>query len=338
MPHKILSLFVLLSTLFTAQAQPKNNFKLRLINNSPYTTSCTILGNDKVDSVGPGQTRTIVFTLLSDQVSFYLNLWTSDVSKTSYQNKLIRVLPVTDSRQVIITKENQLQFPLTASEKTIASYKPQLRTKNFWRLDSVITANANDIAGAEIIFLSICDIDVKEDTIKKYYEFLTPRIRNGKFGRQIVNYLEARGSLHIGNKMKNFKLPDTTGKSISLYDIKSDYILLDFWFSRCAPCIKSFPELQELYSKTDRSKLEIIGISIDQPLEKTLWKITIAKHNLSWLNLHDPKAVLASSFAIVNYPTKVLLDKDKKVVMVDTDNSYSSFYQEVEKLVKERFQ
>lgn len=331
---RIFLLLIILLHLFTGYAQAKKNyFKLSLVNNSNYTTVCSIPGNEKVDSVRPRQSKTILFDLRPSQVSFYLNLWTSDTTTGSYKTKLIRILNTQGTKQIIITTANQLSYSLTPSETTIAKYNPQLRTRNFWKLDSVINANANDIAAAEIVYLSLCDIDVKVDTIKKFFNRLTPKIKATAYGKRITEYLVARSRLNTGSKIENFSLPDSSGKLISLTKIKSDYILLDFWFSRCGPCIKSFPELQDLYAKTGRSKFEIIGISIDQPEDKELWKNTIKKYNLSWLNINDKKATLVNKLAIVNYPTKILLGKDKRIILVDTDNSYKSFYQEIEKLV-----
>jgi len=329
----LLTLFLLQS--FAGQTQTKKNyFKLSLTNNSNFTTICTILGNDKTDSVPAGQKKTILFKLENDQISFTLNLSTADLSISSYKNKLVRVLNTLGTKQITITYENQLRYSLTPDEQTIANYNPQLRTKNFWKLDSVININSNNIAAAEIIFLSLCDIDVKVDTIKKYYNRLTPKIRGTAYGNRISDYLIARNSLNIGNKIDNFGLSDTTGKIINLNEIKSDYILLDFWFSRCGPCLKSFPELQNLYFKTDRKTFEIIGISVDLPNETLLWKSTIKKYGLSWTNVNDSKFKLVKKLAIVNYPTKVLLNKDKEIILVDTDNSYETFYKQIENLVK----
>jgi len=330
----IFGLVIIALHFFAGEAQPKKNyFKLIVTNNSNFTTTCTILGSDKTDSVRAKQAKTILFDLDKDQISFYLNLWTSDLSADSYKNKLIRILNTQKTKQIIITNENQLRYSLTSSEKIIANYNPQVRTKNFWKLDSIININSNDIASAEIIFLSLCDIDVKVDTIKKYYNLLAPKIKATAYGNRITNYIITRSRLDLGNKIDNFSLPDTSGKTISLNKIKSDYILLDFWFSRCDPCIKSFPELQDLYSKTHRKKFEIVGISVDQASETELWKNTIKKYDLTWLNINDAKSRTAQKFGIVNYPTKILLDKDKRVILVDTDNSYENFYHEIEKLI-----
>jgi len=160
---------------------------LVVANNSANTTTCNILGNEKVDSVGAGLTKTIVFNLGNNQPSFYLNLSTIDRSQGSYQNRLIRILNTEGLKHITITAQNQLQYSLTPSEKIIADYKPRLRTKNFWKLDSIISIHANDIAAAEIIYLSLCDIDVHVDTIGKYFHLLTPSVRTSAYGKRIKN-------------------------------------------------------------------------------------------------------------------------------------------------------
>jgi len=39
--------------------------------------------------------------------------------------------------------------------------------------------------------------------------------------------------------------------------------VLDFWSTSCKPCIASMPALEQLWQKVDRSRVEIIGVSID---------------------------------------------------------------------------
>ena len=332
MTRAILSYIILLYAL-CGQCQPgQNYFKLQFTNNSKHTSTCNILGIDKIDSILPNQTKTILFNLPPDQISFYLNLSTTDLSNNSYKNKLIRILNTEKSKHIVADNNNQLKIQIPESEKIVADFNPQLRTKNFWKLDTIIKNNSNDIAAAEIIFLSLCDIDIKTDTISKYFNFLKQKVKASAFGQRIKNYLTARGRLNTGSKIDNFIFPDTSGKMLSLDKINSDYVLLDFWFSRCTPCIKSFPELQAIYSKTERKQFEIIGISVDTKEEKELWVKTIKKYDLPWININDVNYSLSKKYVIVNYPTKILLDKNRKILLVDTDNS-GNFYEQVLKIV-----
>lgn len=334
MCYKTVAMFFILFPSFTAWSQAgKNQYRLTMINNSSVVATCSVPGYDKMDTVSAGQKKDIVFEFDDDVLSFYLDLKTVDISTYEHRYKMIRVLDARGSKEVIVKPDGNMEYQLTLEEKVIAGSDTRLRTRNFWKLDSVIHANNNNTASAELIYLTICDINTPADTIQKYYNMLSPGIRSSGFGKRIVDYLESRTRLIIGKTLDNFELPDAKGRIVKLTAIKSNCILLDFWFSRCGPCIASFPELKELYVKTKRNKLAVIGISIDSRSENELWKETLGKHDMTWINLNDPEYKLVKFLAIRNYPTRVLLDKDRKIILLDTDNSQDDFFKKVEKLV-----
>ncbi len=65
-------------------------------------------------------------------------------------------------------------------------------------------------------------------------------------------------------KAPDFTLEDIHGNSVSLTDYEGKVILLDFWATWCAPCIKEMPVLQDLYDTYRDSGFEVIGISVDE--------------------------------------------------------------------------
>lgn len=334
MYYKTVVMFFILFRSITVWSQTgKNQYRLTMINNSGVVATCSVPGYDKMDTVSASQKKEIVFEFDKDVLSFYLDLNTVDISTYEHHNKMIRVLDTRGSKTVIVKPDGNMEYELTSEEKVIAGSDTRLRTKNFWKLDSVIQANNNNTASAEFIYLTICYINIPTDTIQKYYNMLSPGIRSSGFGKRIVDYLESRTRLIVGKTLDNFELADAKGKMVKLTDIKSNYILLDFWFSRCGPCVASFPEIKELYVKTKRNKLAVIGVSIDSRSDNELWKETLGKHDMTWINLNDPKYNLVKFLAIGNYPTRVLLDKDRKIILLDTDNSQDDFFKKVEKLV-----
>ena len=101
----------------------------------------------------------------------------------------------------------------------------------------------------------------------------------------------------------------------------SKYILIDFWFSSCVPCIRQFPKLKELYKKFHPKGLEIIGISTDRTKDINKWNKVIRKNKINWKHLLDENTVESSRLSINSFPTNFLLNSEgiilKKNVSLD---------------------
>ncbi|MDR2906703.1 MAG: TlpA family protein disulfide reductase [Bacteroidales bacterium] len=107
-----------------------------------------------------------------------------------------------------------------------------------------------------------------------------------------------------------------TKKTIVLDSFREKYVLLDFFGTWCGPCIAEIPHLKELYSKTDRSKFEIIGIAVESSsdaLERLIYT-----NSITWLNIMSDKTNrIAEIYGIKNYPTTILLDLEGIIIAKD---------------------
>jgi len=76
-------------------------------------------------------------------------------------------------------------------------------------------------------------------------------------------------NLSLANSLPNISLPNLAGETKSLSDWNGNNIILNFWATWCAPCLREIPMLNQLQeSKAD--SLQVIGIAVDreEPVQK----------------------------------------------------------------------
>ncbi|MFI3296933.1 MAG: TlpA disulfide reductase family protein, partial [bacterium] len=121
----------------------------------------------------------------------------------------------------------------------------------------------------------------------------------------------------IGTYVTDTKIPNLEGDSISLMSVieSYEYTLIDFWASWCGPCIRSIPEVKEIYSKYKSEDFEIIAVSLDR--EYSEWKNAVERYNFEWVNLSNLqawKSPCVQEYSILYIPLKVLVDREGKVI------------------------
>jgi peroxiredoxin len=71
-------------------------------------------------------------------------------------------------------------------------------------------------------------------------------------------------------KMANldFVMKDMAGGDVKFADYKGKVIILDFWATWCGPCKVEIPGFVELQTKYKEKGLTVLGVSIDDPIDK----------------------------------------------------------------------
>ncbi len=125
------------------------------------------------------------------------------------------------------------------------------------------------------------------------------------------------GNLHDGINVSDQKI-DTDSTSIYVQDVNKEFILLDFWSSRCGICFEKFPKLQQLYDdfKSDET-IMITSVFITNDNESYFDGVNILhKYGYTFpvIGCTDWNSSLVSTLGINGVPTVIILNKNKDVV------------------------
>ncbi len=107
---------------------------------------------------------------------------------------------------------------------------------------------------------------------------------------------------------------DAGGREITLAAFEGQVVLLNFWATWCAPCVREMPTLDRLQDKLGSQGLAVVAVSQDRgglavvaPFVKQL--------GLRHLEIYlDPRGALSRAFGLGGLPTTLLIDAEGRLV------------------------
>lgn len=131
----------------------------------------------------------------------------------------------------------------------------------------------------------------------------------------------------MGSQASDIELPDSSGKSITLFTQKSPFVLVCFWDPNCGHCKEILPQLDSIYrAKWKGYGLKIFAVAKETDGTKKDWTNFVHDHSLGdWTNVYCSKADekartdagipgYSQLYDVQTFPTLYLLDKDKRIV------------------------
>mgnify|MGYP001106146520 CR=1 FL=1 len=206
----------------------------------------------------------------------------------------------------------------TALNKELLEKRKSLEeNRENWRKEFVQN-NTNTYAGLEV-FNMYCNSLETNDAISQFNKF-PGEYRSTPLGQAIKSKFDAVTSTSSGQEVIPFKLKGVNGKMVDISALKGKVVLIDFWGSWCGPCRESHPHLKEVYKKYKKKGLEIVGVAReygDRKRQEQAWKKAITEDKIDWLQvLSDPGELdLVKIYGISAFPTKVLVDRNGKIVL-----------------------
>ncbi|WTM29693.1 TlpA family protein disulfide reductase [Chitinophaga sp. 180180018-2] len=187
-----------------------------------------------------------------------------------------------------------------------------------------------------------CDM-YTADSYALAYEKLSERLKQTHAAGKIRNRIAEWKKLALtGIQAPNFTRKNQYGKTIKLSDYRGKLVILDFWGSWCGACRQSHPHLKEVYEEYKDKGLEIIAIANENvhgektPLDKSkaAWLAAIKKDDVNWVHVLNDEGTgamdIVKAYHISRYPTKILLDRDGKILI----RSVAILNAEIDQMVK----
>ena len=111
---------------------------------------------------------------------------------------------------------------------------------------------------------------------------------------------------------ERFTAPD--GSSVDLKHFRGKVILVNFWATWCAPCLREMPALDRLEAKLGSERFQVVTISVDRQGQAAVGPF-LQRHGLGRLPAYlDTRSDLLHAFGARGLPTSYLIDADGTVL------------------------
>jgi thiol-disulfide isomerase/thioredoxin len=132
----------------------------------------------------------------------------------------------------------------------------------------------------------------------------------------------------------NFTLKDVRGQNLRLSDYKGKVILLDFWATWCGPCKIEIPWFVEFQTKYGASGLQVIGVSVDDTIEKLRPYVKDLKMNYPVLQGLDHDDIQKAFGPLVGIPVTAVISRDGRICAKHVGiSSKDNFEKEIKSLL-----
>jgi peroxiredoxin len=120
-----------------------------------------------------------------------------------------------------------------------------------------------------------------------------------------------RDSCLRGAIAPDFKVSTVTGEIIELSKLKGQVVVLNFWFTRCQPCIEEMPELNRLVDLYSGKKVRFISFAPeDEPTLQNFFQ----QHPFKFSAVAKAEGIRREKFKLFSvWPYAIIIDQQGKI-------------------------
>lgn len=180
-------------------------------------------------------------------------------------------------------------------------------------------------------FLAIYFLDAYKETfgipvVEEVLMLLRPHWSEHSLFKGVEEKIAITKHIVVGALAPHFIKKDKDGKEVQLSRFKGKYVLIDFWGTWCAPCRTSHPHLVSLYKEYASKGVEFVNVASEgKSYKRDKWLSVIEEDGLVWTQILNEEDIdqydLVKLFNVSGFPTKILLDKEGKILVIEVGGS-----------------
>lgn len=98
------------------------------------------------------------------------------------------------------------------------------------------------------------------------------------------------------------------GSTMTLDDFKGRGVILNFWATWCAPCVREMPELDALNATLKKDGIDVLAVSTDRAGHTAIGSFYEQNGVRNLASLHDPKSTAARALGVRGLPTTLIIN------------------------------
>ena len=120
-------------------------------------------------------------------------------------------------------------------------------------------------------------------------------------------------------------LRNTAGDAVNLADYRGEPLVVNLWFSRCAPCQRELLDFADVHAEVG-DRVRFIGVDPFDTVE-AMERFAEAR-GVTYELLRDPERTFTNEIGVVAFPVTLFIDRDGRIVkqtgVIDADELRSA--------------
>ncbi len=185
----------------------------------------------------------------------------------------------------------------------------------------------SNLSTGSVLRFYATDVPRLDGTLYQGHELLpvgddSYEVSNGALDGSWIELVRSRAPHAVaGRPVPDFDFVDTDGRQIRAAGFRGRYLLLDFWPSWCAPCVKQFDTIKKTVAAYDGKPFSVVGINLDSGKALDTARKIIAEKALPWPQVLPDRGYFLPLYQVLGrlperrgaFPLYVLIAPDGRI-------------------------